>query len=71
MLLRLKETNMPLKDMRYYADMRAKGEVTYSQRMMLLREHLQRLDKTMTGLLENRWKLIAKIHFYEAALSKK
>lgn len=70
MLLRLKSTGMPIKDMQRFAALREQGEATYAQRMNLLQQHLQHLDGEVAQLLVNREKLVEKIQFYNDRLQE-
>lgn len=70
MILRLKATGMPIKDMQRFAALREQGEATYAQRMNLLQQHLQHLDGEVEQLLVNREKLVEKIQFYNDRLQE-
>lgn len=70
MILRLKATGMPIKDMQRFAALREQGEATYAQRMNLLQQHLQHLDGEVAQLLVNREKLVEKIQFYNDRLQE-
>ncbi|MEY8701302.1 MerR family transcriptional regulator [Streptococcus ferus] len=70
MILRLKATGMPIKDMQRFAALREQGEATYAQRMNLLQQHLQHLDGEVAQLLANREKLVEKIQFYNDRLQE-
>lgn len=70
MILRLKATGMPIKDMQRFAALREQGEATYAQRMNLLQQHLQYLDGEVAQLLANREKLVEKIQFYNDRLQE-
>ena len=70
MILRLKATGMPIKDMQRFAALRKQGEATYAQRMNLLQQHLQHLDGEVAQLLANREKLVEKIQFYNDRLQE-
>ena len=70
MILRLKATGMPIKDMQRFAALREQGEATYAQRMNLLQQHLQHLDGEVAQLLANREKLVEKIQFYNNRLQE-
>lgn len=49
-VLRLKQTGMPLADIRAYADLRAAGEITLQSRLSMLKLHRQRLTAQMAEL---------------------
>ena len=70
-ILRLKAVGMPIKEIKHYSDLREKGESTYLERLILLEHHLQVLDNNIADLLDNREKLIKKIHFYQEKLTLK
>lgn len=59
-LLRLRETGMPIAQMRVYAELRAQGELTIAPRLALLEEHQR-------GLREQ----IARLRGHEKALDTK
>ena len=61
----MKAVGMPIKEIKHYSDLREKGESTYLERLILLEHHLQVLDNNIADLLDNREKLIEKIHFYQ------
>ena len=68
-LCRLKETGMPLREIRRYAELRYAGPSTMPQRLEMLRTHRQRVleqRRRWEGCLEN---LDEKIRFYEEAVS--
>ena len=70
-ILRLKAVGIPIKEIKHYSDLREKGESTYLERLILLEHHLQVLDNNIADLLDNREKLIEKIHFYQEKLTLK
>ena len=61
---RLKGTGMPIKEIRKYAELRAKGESTLSERMEMLIFHRKTLNKQIHQLQEHMGKLDKKIDFY-------
>ncbi len=68
-LRRLKETGMPLKDIRRYAKLRYSGDATMPQRLEMLRVHrtyVLEQRRRWDGYLKN---LDEKIGLYEEALS--
>lgn len=65
---RLKDTGMPLKEIKHYSDLRREGNSTLEERMELLNHHTHRLDKEIEQLLEHRKKLTQKIIYYREAI---
>ncbi len=61
---RLKATGMPIKEIKKYAALRAKGDVTLSERMEMLMQHRQSLDERIRRLQEHEAMLDEKIAFY-------
>ncbi|MCI8948175.1 MAG: MerR family DNA-binding protein [Lachnospiraceae bacterium] len=52
----LKDIGMPIKEIRRYAKLRADGEPTLSERMEMLVQHRQALNKQITQLQEHKMK---------------
>ena len=67
-LLRLKETGMPIREIRHYAALRAEGDDTLSARMEMLTEHRANLAAELDRLHAHMEALDAKIAFYRAAI---
>lgn len=61
---RLKDTGMPIKEIKRYAELRADGESTLSERMEMLIQHRQALNEQILQLQEHQTKLDDKIAFY-------
>ena len=61
---RLKATGMPIKEIKKYAALRSKGDVTLSERMEMLMQHRQSLDERIRQLQEHEAMLDEKIAFY-------
>ena len=61
---RLKATGMPIKEIKKYAVLRAKGDVTISERMEMLIQHRQSLNEQISRLQEHEAMLDEKIAFY-------
>ena len=61
---RLKATGMPIKELKKYAVLRAKGDVTLSERMEMLIQHRQSLNEQIRQLQEHEAMLDEKIAFY-------
>ena len=61
---RLKATGMPIKKIKKYAALRAKGDVTLSERMEMLIQHRQSLNEQIRQLQEHEAMLDEKIAFY-------
>lgn len=62
---RLKETGMPLAQIKRYADLRAKGNSTLEERMAMLVSHRESVIATISKWQENLDHLDKKIEFYE------
>ncbi|MEY8421031.1 MerR family transcriptional regulator [Oscillospiraceae bacterium 44-5] len=62
---RLKATGMPIKEIKKYAALRAKGDVTLSERMEMLIQHRQSLNEQIRQLQEHEAMLDEKIAFYQ------
>ena len=58
---RLKDTGMPFKKIRRYAELRADGDPTLSERMEMLAQHRQALNELIAQLQEHKIKLEEKI----------
>jgi len=63
-LERLKRTGMTLADMQQYAGLVSQGKKTMTERVALLKRHLERVDQQMTELANSRRLLLSKIDFY-------
>jgi len=61
---RLNATGMPIKEIKKYAALRAKGDVTLSERMEMLIQHRQSLNEQIRRLQEHETMLDEKIAFY-------
>ena len=62
---RLKETGMPIKEIKKYAALRAEGDDTLSERMEMLVRHRQSLNEQIGRLREHEAKLDEKIALYQ------
>jgi DNA-binding transcriptional MerR regulator len=62
---RLKATGMPIKEIKRYAVLRAKGDSTLMERMEMLIQHRQSLKDQIRQLQEHEAKLDEKIAFYQ------
>lgn len=65
---RLKDTGMPIKEIKRYAELRAAGESTLSERMDILIQHRQALNEQILKLQEHQAKLDDKIAFYRGEI---
>lgn len=65
-ILRLKETGMPIKDIKQYAALYAQGNSTMQKRREILQKHHQFIETTIALWLEHQQKLNEKILRYEA-----
>ncbi len=61
---RLKDTGMPIKEIKRYSELRSKGDSTFAERMGILIQQMQFLDKQILKLQEHKLKLNDKIDFY-------
>ncbi|MDD4844595.1 MAG: MerR family transcriptional regulator [Anaerotignum sp.] len=66
---RLKDTGMPIKEIRHYAQLRAEGNSTQNERMEILIQHRQVLKKQIRQLKEHQAKLDEKIKFYQEEIT--
>lgn len=69
-ILRLKETGMPIREIRRYAALRAEGDDTLSARMEMLIEHRANLAVEVERLHTHMEALDAKIAFYCEAIEE-
>ena len=65
---RLKETGMPLAQIRRYADLRAKGGSTLEERMAMLVDHRESIVSTISKWQENLDHLDKKIDYYKSEI---
>ena len=61
---------MPIKEIRHYAELRADGDPTLSERMEMLVQHRQALNEQITRLQEHKIKLDEKIEFYRNEIER-
>ena len=64
------DTGMPIKEIRHYAELRADGYPTLSERMEMLVQHRQALNEQITRLQEHKIKLDEKIEFYRNEIER-
>lgn len=67
---RLRATGMPIKEMKQYAALRAKGSATLAERMELLLQHRRSLNEQIRQLQEHESKLEEKIDFYRREIER-
>jgi DNA-binding transcriptional MerR regulator len=67
---RLKATGMPIKEIKKYAALRTKGDATLSERMKMLVQHRQSLNKQIRQLQEHEAILDEKIAFYRQEIER-
>lgn len=65
---RLKETGMPLKQIKQYAVLRKQGETTFAERAQLLTEHREFVQAQLQLWQDNLLSLDIKIHDYQQAI---
>ena len=58
---RLKATNMPLNEIKRFAELRISGDRTIPERLKILRKHQSRVQKQMDALVEHQQKIKEKI----------
>ena len=69
-VLKLKQTGMPLAEIRDYVQLMADGDMSLSERLMMLKLHRQRLAIKMSELAENASALDEKIRIYQQRIRK-
>lgn len=67
---RLKDTGMPIKEIKKYAKLRAEGKITMNERMDMLTKHRIVLKEEIEKLQEHLIKLDEKIDFYKNEINK-
>lgn len=67
---RLKETGMPIKEIKRYAQLRAIGNPSLQERLEMLMEHRQALCEQIRQLQEHQDRLEDKIDFYRNEIQK-
>ena len=65
---RLKETGMPIREIRRYAQLRYQGDSTMQERLAMLEEHHKNVLEEQQKLAKNLRKLEEKLAFYRQAL---
>ena len=67
---RLKETGMPIKEIKRYAVLRAAGRESLNERMAMLVQHRQHLKQQIALLLQHQEKLDLKIDIYREQIGR-
>lgn len=67
---RLKDTGMPIKEIKKYAALRAMGHSTLRERMTMLMKHRSDLKKEISQSQEHLQKLDEKIDFYQSEIER-
>ena len=67
---RLKDTGMPIREIRHYAQLRSDGDPTLSERMEMLARHRQALNQQIARLQDHKNKLEEKIEFYRKEIER-
>lgn len=70
-IIRLKEINMPIKQIQYYSKLRYDGDDTIKERLELLEEQMDRLNIEKRKIEENIMHLDKKIGIYKKMIDKK
>ncbi|MED4908873.1 MerR family transcriptional regulator [Brevibacillus centrosporus] len=65
-LIRLRETRMPISEMKQFSDLRSQGKATIKERRTLLERHQNKVTKQIADLEENLLKIEHKIAHYKA-----
>ncbi|RRD64508.1 MerR family transcriptional regulator [Fretibacterium sp. OH1220_COT-178] len=68
---RLKDTGMPIREIKRYALLRAAGESTLNERLKLLLRHRRALKEQVAKLQEHQSKLDDKIQFYREEIERR
>lgn len=68
LIKRLKETGMSIRHIQQFAKLRALGQSTYPQRMTMLQQHHDQVQKTVALWQDHLDKLNQKIIFYGSAI---
>lgn len=68
-LIRLRETGMPIAQMRHFAALRTQGEATIDDRLTLLAEHRRDVRRQIARLREHEQALAATITEYRQAMT--
>ncbi|MET7985190.1 MULTISPECIES: MerR family transcriptional regulator [unclassified Streptomyces] len=69
-LIRLRETGMPIAEVRRFAELRSGGDTTVPERLAMLREHSAGLKDRIRALRRNASALDDKIDHYERLLER-
>ena len=67
---RLKDTGMPIKEIKKYAALRAVGNSTLRERMTMLKKHRTNLNEQISKSQEHLQKLDDKIAFYQSEIER-
>lgn len=67
---RLKETGMPIKDIKIYSKLRADGDATLTERKEMLEKHRSELRERIITLQQNMTLLEDKIDYYLRAIQR-
>lgn len=69
-IMRLKVTAMPIREIKAYAALRARGDVTLRERMAMLTQHQENVRSRIAALEDNLAHLEEKIATYQAMIDK-
>ncbi|MDE6319468.1 MAG: MerR family transcriptional regulator [Lachnospiraceae bacterium] len=67
---RLKDTGMPIKEIKHYSELRTAGDPTLSERMELLVQHRHAINEQVTQLQAHKMRLDEKIEFYRNEIER-
>lgn len=69
-IIRLKEINMPIKQIQYYSKLRYEGDNTIQERLELLEDQMDRLNIEKRKIEENIMHLEKKINIYKKMIAE-
>ncbi|UQZ90669.1 MerR family transcriptional regulator [Deltaproteobacteria bacterium Smac51] len=69
-IMRLKETGMPIRKIKTYADLRAEGEPTLAARLQMLQAHREHIMAELSRWSEHLKKMDLKIEYYQEELQR-
>lgn len=69
-ILRLKATGMPVRNIKRYANLRAEGDGTLTERLEMLEQHRLALSEKIAELQEHQDRLDKKIEFYREQIRR-
>jgi DNA-binding transcriptional MerR regulator len=70
-LIRLRETGMPISEMKRFSDLRSEGISTVKARRLMLESHQEKIDLQIKALQENLLSMKKKIDYYQTLEEKR